>query len=131
MRYFKFEKLVRDNIVPQMIDNNQEVRGIKRLNDNEFITELIKKVLEEVEEMKNVKSKDELKYELADVYEVLDYIKNTLNISDSEIAKLKEQKREKNGGFDERMYIEDVGVEEDCKWLQYYLDNPDKYPEVK
>ncbi|HKM20189.1 MAG TPA: nucleoside triphosphate pyrophosphohydrolase [Candidatus Dojkabacteria bacterium] len=131
MRYFKFEKLVRDNIVPQMIDNNQEVRGIKRLNDNEFITELIKKVLEEVEEMKNVKSKDELKYELADVYEVLDYIKNTLNISDSEIAKLKEQKREKNGGFDERMYIEDVGVEEDCKWLQYYLDNPDKYSEVK
>ena len=113
-----------------MIDNNQEVRGNKRLNDNEF-NKGDKEGLEEVEEMKNVKSKDELKYELADVYEVLDYIKNTLNISDSEIAKLKEQKREKNGGFDERMYIEDVGVEEDCKWLQYYLDNPDKYSEVK
>lgn len=131
MRYFKFEKLVRDNIVPQMVNNNQEPRGTRRLDDDEFITELIKKVLEEVEEMQNIKSKEELKYELADVYEVLDYIKNTLNISDSEIAKLKEQKREKNGGFDERMYIEDVGVEEDCKWLQYYLDNPDKYSEVK
>lgn len=131
MRYFKFEKLVRDKIVPGMLSNNQDPRGTRRLDDDEFITELIRKVLEEANEMKNVKSKDELKYELADVYEVLDYIKEVLQITDSELAELKEQKREKNGVFDERMYIEDVGVEEDCKWLQYYLDNPDKYPEVK
>ena len=56
MRYFKFEKLVRDNIVSQMIDNNQEPRGTRRLDDDEFITELIKKVLEEVEEMKRIAS---------------------------------------------------------------------------
>lgn len=131
MRYFKFAKLVRDKIVPGMLSNNQDPRGTRRLDDDEFITELIRKVLEEAEEMKNVKSKDELKYELADVYEVLDYIKDTLKITNSELEELKKQKKEKNGGFDKRMYIEDVGVEDDCKWLQYYLDNPDKYPEVK
>lgn len=131
MRYFKFNKLVRDNIVPGMLSNNQDPKGTRRLDDDEFLTELIKKVLEETEEMKNVKSKDEFKYELADVYEVLDYIKDTLKITDSELEELKKQKKEKNGGFDKRMYIEDVGVEDDCKWLQYYLDNPDKYPEVK
>jgi len=131
MRYFKFNKLVRDKVFPDMLNNNQNPRGTKRLDDEEFLTELIKKVLEEANEMKNVKSKDDVKYELADVYEVLDYIKNVLKITDSEMAELRKRKREKNGGFDERMYIEDVGLEEDNYLLQYYLDNPDKYPEVK
>ena len=131
MRYFKFAKLVRDKIIPHMLDNNQKPQGTRKLNDDEFIIELIKKVLEEANEMKNFKSKDDLKHELADVYEVLDYIKDILKVTDSELAELKKQKKAKNGGFNERMYIEDVGVEEDNEWLKYYLDNPDKYPEIK
>lgn len=114
-----------------MLDNNQKPQGTRKLNDDEFIIELIKKVLEEANEMKNFKSKDDLKHELADVYEVLDYIKDILKVTDSELAELKKQKKAKNGGFNERMYIEDVGVEEDNEWLKYYLDNPDKYPEIK
>jgi len=131
MKYFKFAKLVRDNILPSIKKNNQKARGVKTLDDEEFISELIKKSLEEINEMTVASEKDELKRELADVYEVLDYLKKALDLSDKELIKLKEIKRKKNGGFDTRTYIEDVGVEEDNEWYQYYLNNPDKYPEVK
>ncbi|MCA9375330.1 nucleoside triphosphate pyrophosphohydrolase, partial [Candidatus Dojkabacteria bacterium] len=128
---FKFAKLVRDKILPHMEGNNQRARGVRKLSDSEFIKELIKKILEESNEMVNVSDQDELKKELADVYEVLDYLKEALKLTDEELEDLKKRKRDKNGGFSERMYIEDVGVEEDNEWYQYYLDNPEKYPEVK
>ncbi|MBN1971101.1 MAG: nucleoside triphosphate pyrophosphohydrolase [Candidatus Delongbacteria bacterium] len=131
MKYFKFAKLVRDKILPHMESNNQIARGARKLSDSEFVQELIKKVLEESNEMINVSDKNELKKELADVYEVLDYLKDVLDLTDEELEDLKKQKRDKNGGFSDRIYIEDVGVEEDNKWYQYYLDNPQKYPEVK
>lgn len=131
MKYFKFAKLVRDKILPHMEDNNQKARGVRKLSDSEFIKELIKKILEESNEMINVSDQDELKKELADVYEVLDYLKEALKLTDEELEDLKKRKRDKNGGFSDRMYIEDVGVEEDNEWYQYYLDNPEKYPEVK
>lgn len=131
MKYFKFGKLVRDNILPLIQEGNQKARGVKVLDDEEFITELIKKAREEIDEMGSVSDKEDLKKEFADVSEVLDYLKEVLEIGDEELLKLKQAKRSKNGGFDERTYIKDVGAEEDNKWYQYYLNNPDKYPEVK
>jgi predicted house-cleaning noncanonical NTP pyrophosphatase (MazG superfamily) len=131
MRYFKFEKLVRDKILPQMQQNQHVVRGVKKLNDSEFINELIKKILEEAHEMANVSSKEDLKNELADVYETLDYLKTALSISNEELELKKKQKSDKNGGFNDRIYIVDVGVDEDNQWIKYYCDNPKKYPEVK
>lgn len=131
MRYFKFGKLVRDKILPYMQQNNQIPRGVKKLNDDEFITELIRKILEEASEMSSVSNKENLKNELADVYEILDHLKETLKLSDTELDNRKKQKKEKNGGFKDRIYIEDVGIEEDNQWFKYYIDNPKKYPEVK
>ena len=113
-----------------MQDNHIVVEGIKILNDKEFIHELIKKLLEETNEMANAKSEEEMKAELADLCEVLDYLKNTLNVTNKELNVRKKQKLHKNGGFKDRIYIEDVGVEEGNKWLKYYCDNPEKYPEV-
>jgi len=131
MKYFKFAKLVRDNILPYIENNNQIARGVKVLNDDEFISELIKKAQEEVKEMVLASDKNDLKKELADVSEVLDYLKQILDLSDTELEKLKKQKRSKNGGFKTRTYIEDVGVEENNKWYKYYRKHPNKYPEVK
>ena len=131
MRYFRFEKLVRDSIVVHMEENNQKPTGVRTLSDEEFIAELIRKVIEEAKEMKGAMDREELKEEIADVFEVLDYLKEVLNLSNSEMEEIKEDKIEKNGGFSSRTYIEKVGVTEDNKWFQYYLDNPDKYPEVK
>lgn len=130
MKYFKFNKLIRDKILPNMLANNQKALGIRKLNDEEFVSELIKKVVEEAKEMKNASNKQELKEELADVYEVLNYIKKALNLSDEDLAELIKKKSMKNGKFDERTFVESVGAEEGTEWFDYYKSNPEKYPEI-
>jgi len=122
MKYFKFDKLVRDNIIDSMIANEQKPIGVKKLNTKQYINALAKKVNEE---------SAELMEELADVLEVIDYLVKELDLSDVEIRELKKKKKSKNGDFSKRMYVDSVGVNEDNKWYQYYLDNPEKYPEVK
>jgi len=51
MKYFKFAKLVRDKILPSMESIGQKPKGVRKLNDKDFISELIKKVLEEEKEL--------------------------------------------------------------------------------
>jgi predicted house-cleaning noncanonical NTP pyrophosphatase (MazG superfamily) len=131
MKYFRFVKLVRDKIVENMRGNNQKPRGVRNLNDEEFIKELIKKVVEESQEMEGFENFQELKEEIADVQEVLDYIKKEINLSENELKELQKKKIMKNGGFDKRVYMEDVGVEESNAWFKYYDSSPDKYPKVK
>jgi predicted house-cleaning noncanonical NTP pyrophosphatase (MazG superfamily) len=113
-----------------MKSNNECPSGVRRLNNKEYISELIKKVIEEVEEMRHVKDTSELKKELADVQEVLDYLKKVLKLSKAEMKRLQDIKKLKNGGFSKRLYVESVGVEESNEWYSYYTNNPDKYPEV-
>jgi len=43
MKYFKFAKLVRDNILPSMEGMDQKPKEVRNLNDKDFISELIKK----------------------------------------------------------------------------------------
>ena len=130
MRYFKFNKLVRDKVVENMIQNKQVPVGIRVLSDEEFEQELIKKLAEEVSELKDVKSKDELLDELVDVVEILNYIKKQLQISTSEINEKVSAKKKKSGGFDNKVYIEKVGVLEGSEWINYYQINSDRYPET-
>ncbi len=131
MRYFKFTKLVRDKIVEHMKSNNQESFGVRVLDNEEYIKELSKKVIEEAQELDNVTNLEELKEELADVQEVMDYLRKALGMSDEDIKKYQEKKIEKNGGFDSKFFVDHVGVEDDNQWLDYYLKNPNKYPEIK
>ena len=130
MKYFKFSKLVRDKIVSNMEKNNQKPRGVKKLNDEEFLRELIKKVLEESQEMKNYENIQDLKEEVADVQEVLDYIRKEINLSEKDVKELQKIKIDKNGGFDKRIWLDDVGVDKTNEWFEYFDSQPDKYPKV-
>jgi predicted house-cleaning noncanonical NTP pyrophosphatase (MazG superfamily) len=130
MEYFKFSKLVRDKIVSNMEKNDQKPRGVRKLNDKEFLKELIDKVLEESREMKNFESIQDLKEEVADVQEVLDYIKKEINLSEKEVKELQKIKIDKNGGFDKRIWLKDVGVDKSNKWFKYFDSHPDKYPKL-
>lgn len=130
MRYFTFKKLVRDKIIEHMKNNGQKPLGIKTLNDKKFVQELIKKLAEESSEMLEAKNIEGLKEELADVVEITNYIKDTLKISQKDLDELLKNKREKNGGFDKRVYLDRVGLADNNKWIKYYLDKPKKYPEI-
>lgn len=70
-----FNKLVRDKI-PEIIENNNEVAVTKILSDKDYQNELIKKLLEEYNEVLNARGKDLLE-ELADMLEVIDAIAKT------------------------------------------------------
>lgn len=131
MRYFTFKKLVRDKIVDHMKTEGQRPLGVKVLDDKRFVRELVKKLVEESSEMLKAKDIKSLKEELSDVVEIVNYLKSTLKLSEKQLKDLLKKKKDKNGGFSKRLYLEKVGSTDDNKWTKYYLDNPDKYPEIK
>ncbi len=94
----KYRKLVRDKI-PSILD----IKGIpyekEILNDSEYESEIIKKLFEEVEEFRTDLSVEEL----ADVIEVLEYIKKLPQYKDLESIRI--QKKEERGGFDKKILL--------------------------
>ena len=106
MKYV-YNKLVRDNIPSQI--NNQDGRKAKYkiLEDEEYIKELNKKLLEEAHEFIEENAIEEL----ADVMEVIQSIMRIKNISYEELKNVQQMKREKKGGFSNKIYL--VEVEQD------------------
>lgn len=131
MRKFKFSKLVRDKIVENVIAVGNKPNW-KTLSEEEYILELKKKVVEEALEVPRTEDPEEVVKELADVQELIDNLLEVLKVSRERFSEIQKAKNDKNGSFKKRQYIEDVETSDEVtKWVQYYLDNPDKYPELK
>ena len=102
----KYNKLVRDKI-PSIITNNGEFPVTRILNDKEYKIELERKLYEEYQEVINSKDKDRLE-ELADMIEVIKALASLEGKNLQDIILIAEQKREKRGGFKDRIYLERV-----------------------
>lgn len=76
---FKFDKLVRDNILSELQNSGVEVE-YEKLAGQVFITKLKHKLIEEINEFV-VASQNEIIFELADIYEVLSTIAKTCDVS--------------------------------------------------
>lgn len=129
MRKFRFSKLVRDKIVDG-IKNSGNKPIYRRLRKTEYIKELIKKMLEESEELPKTKSK-ELIEEIADIQEIIDNILEVLGVTKVELKKEQRRKNKKAGSFKKRLFIDYVEMKEGAEWIKYYLKHPKKYPEIK
>lgn len=92
-------KLVRDKI-PEIImaDGKQPITRI--LDDNEYLEELDAKLNEEIAEYQEDKSIEEM----ADVLEVLFAICEARGHSIDELMEVREAKREKRGGFEQKIF---------------------------
>jgi predicted house-cleaning noncanonical NTP pyrophosphatase (MazG superfamily) len=121
-----FNKLVRDKIQELLENKNYKVSSHK-LSDTEYIKELKKKLIEESEEANQAPDKDTLTKEMADIYEILDHIKQTLNISEKEITDAKNQKSQKNGSFKEKIYITHIEGNKENPNNEYFYKDPIKY----
>lgn len=131
MRKFKFSKLVRDKIVEGIISVGNKPNW-KILSDSEYIQCLKDKIVEESQEVPRTTNQEEIVKELADIQEIIDNLLEALNISREKFLEIQMAKNEKNGSFKKRHYIEDVETSDEVtKWVKYYLDNPNKYPELK
>ena len=100
-----FNKLVRDNI-PNKIESNGEVAITRILSDDEYRTELYKKLLEESHEVINSYGGEDTLEELADVLEVLKAIAELNNKKIDDVIEKANQKRLKRGGFEKRIFLE-------------------------
>ena len=98
-------KLVRDRI-PEIIRNDGKKPIIEILTNEDYLIELDKKLNEEVAEYQADKSIEEM----ADILEVLFAVCEARGHSVEELLKVKEAKREKRGGFKDKIYW--IGNEE-------------------
>ena len=102
-----YNKLVRDNI-PEIIKSNGGKAFYRELNDKEYWEYLLKKDNEELEEVKNAPSINELKKELADKIEVIRAMAEYIGFTLLDIIDEADNKKHKNGGFKKRILLEKV-----------------------
>ena len=102
-----YNKLVRDNI-PDIIRSKGENPIIKILDDIEYKKELENKLLEEYKEVIETTTSEERIEELADIYEIIKALANLENKNIEDIAKVANEKCEKRGGFNNKIYLEKV-----------------------
>ncbi|MBQ8522558.1 MAG: nucleoside triphosphate pyrophosphohydrolase [Clostridia bacterium] len=98
-----YGKLVRNRII-DIIKSNGEDPIYHTLSDEEYLAELHKKLFEEANEF--VENDDP--EELADLLEVIYAIAKHKNINMQEVEKERVKKREKRGGFEDKIYLETV-----------------------
>lgn len=128
MPTFKFDKLVRDKIVDHQIASGATPR-YRVLDAVEHKRELVHKITEEAEEIIGA-SPAEVAEEIADVQQALDDLKKLYGVSDEDVAAAQKAKNDKNGAFEKGLYVDAVTVAETDKWVSYYRDNADRYPEI-
>ena len=102
----KYQKLVRDKI-PEIIKQNKEEPVTRILSDNEYKEELEKKLYEEYIEVLNSNNTDRIE-ELADMLEVMISLAKLENKSLEDIIDVAKKKKEKRGGFEQKIYLEAV-----------------------
>lgn len=96
-------KLVR-NKIPEIIKNAGKTPVTLILSDEEYLSELDKKLNEECAEYQTDKSIEEL----ADMLEVMYAIAEARGWSISELEAVRREKADKRGGFKDKIYLEYV-----------------------
>ena len=99
-----FNKLVRDNI-PDIIEKNGEKAFTRVLNNEEYKTELEKKLNEEYQEVLLSSGKDRIE-ELADMLEIIKCLAELENASLEDVIEISKDKSLKRGSFKKRIYLE-------------------------
>lgn len=107
-----YNKLIRDNI-PSIIEKDNKTCIVNILNDEQFLVELKRKLIEESTELSKANSRDELINELADIQEIIDKLKQEYGLVQEEINRVQSVKANKNGKFDKKLFL--VAVEENDK----------------
>lgn len=101
-----YNKLVRDNI-PNIIKNNGQEPITRILSNEEYKSELEKKLLEECNEVLLSMGSDRIE-ELADVLEVIIALSKVEGKTLDDVMNVCKTKRLKRGSFDNKIFLEGV-----------------------
>ena len=130
IKCFKVEKLIRDKIPILLKSKGILIHTEVIKEDQEFISKLKDKLLEEAGEVSEALNADELCEELADVLEVVYTLSKTSGISIKQIEQKRLKKRELKGGFENKIYNSFIQIEETNPSIDYYVNKPQQYPEM-
>jgi len=100
-------KLVRDRI-PEIIEKSGRKPVTHVADDNEYWDKLKLKLQEEVDEVLEDGTDDEVKEELADVLEVINAICKFKKVDKEELELLRVKKVEERGGFEDKIILDGV-----------------------
>jgi len=121
MKKIYYHKLVRDKI-PVIIKSHGANCKVRRLKTTEYKKELVKKLVEEAEELCfKGGNKQEVAKELADISEIIKALKGIYHLADAKIRKLARDKARTHGRFSKRLFLfwsEDGGYQSDHKKYQ-------------
>ena len=103
----KYNKVVRDKI-PEIIEESGKKFNLKQLDDESFLAELEKKLIEEVNEYTESKDVEEL----ADLLEVIYRISELRGVNSDELDKIRKEKAKERGKFDSNLFLIDAEKKE-------------------
>ena len=105
MKKVYYNKLVRDRIQTK-IEGKGEACSVRSIEDvDEFIQELLKKVIEEADALAHSRTRAEFLSEYADVMVVLDALTSTLEISETDLRIAMTENVEKKGLYKNRHFL--------------------------
>lgn len=102
-----YNKLVRDRIL-EIIEAEGLSYNSRVLEKNEHLTEIKKKLYEEVKEFDETTNEEDAIEELADVLELIHAALKVYNKSFNDLETVRVKKKEKRGGFDQGLYLIEV-----------------------
>ena len=102
-----YNKLIRDQIINIINETGKNCR-VRILEENEYKSELLKKVHEELEEYMHSGNDQEAIEELADLIEVIRALSKVHGSSPEELEQVRREKAEQRGGFQEKLFLLDV-----------------------
>jgi len=100
----EYNKLIRDRI-PEIIKKAGEAPQVRVLDEEEYISEIKKKILEEAKELVEAKNKKEVINEIIDIQELIDSLIAEIGLSKLEVWELQRRKNKKRGGFKKRLFL--------------------------
>ena len=103
MKIIKYNKLIRDRI-PEIIESSGKKAIVEKVEGEELLTILNKKLFEELKEYEESGQVEEL----ADLVEVVQAILDYKNISLEDFNKIRENKNIARGGFKEGLLLVQV-----------------------
>jgi len=130
VRCFRVEKLIRDKI-PALLESKGISVHTKILEDQEFISRLKDKLVEEAKEVLEASNSNEICEELADVMELVQTLSKACGLSIEQIEQRRLEKRETKGGFEHQIYNSSVEIQENNPSITIYLNKPQQYPEIE
>ncbi|MGG1574108.1 nucleoside triphosphate pyrophosphohydrolase [Fictibacillus sp. NRS-1165] len=102
-----YNKLVRDRI-PEIITSTGKSFNTTILETDDYIKELKRKCYEELDEYASAPNDENAIEELSDLLELMHSLAKVHGSDISEIERVRQEKAEKRGGFEKRIFLMDV-----------------------